>query len=270
MSESRVPRVVLLTSLGRRHRYAGRRLAAALDLAGIVSEPKKPGAATGAGPLTERHLGARDRSEERLLGDPTFPTEVERLSVEPGAINTQSVREWVHGRNPQFVLLYGTSIVRPPLLTDYPGRMINLHLGLSPYYRGAGTNFWPLVHRRPECVGSTVHLAVERVDAGDILAQSRPDMAAGDGPHDIGTRALMAGLSTMVDAVLRYAQGGAAPQPQVIEQGQVFRRRDVTDDAVEKMYRNFQTGMIWEYLEDRLGRDARYPIVALSRAAGGI
>ena len=69
-----------------------------------------------------------------------------------------------------------------------------MHLGLSPYYRGSGTNFWPLVDRLPECVGVTIHLAIPSVDAGPILTQVRPDIEPTDRAHEIGSRAIIAGL----------------------------------------------------------------------------
>ena len=45
---------------------------------------------------------------------------------------------------PDVVLVFGTGLLKAPLIGAFPGRIINIHLGLSPYYRGAGTNFWPL------------------------------------------------------------------------------------------------------------------------------
>ena len=58
---------------------------------------------------------------------------------------------------PDVVLVCGTGILREELINLFPGHIINIHLGLSPYYRGAGTNFWPLVNREPEYLGATIH-----------------------------------------------------------------------------------------------------------------
>ena len=45
---------------------------------------------------------------------------------------------------------------------------INIHLGISPYYRGTATTFWPLYDKRPLLVGATIHKLVYKLDAGKI------------------------------------------------------------------------------------------------------
>ena len=34
-------------------------------------------------------------------------------------------------------------------------KILNLHLGISPYYKGSGTNYFPLVNNEPQYVGAT-------------------------------------------------------------------------------------------------------------------
>lgn len=258
-------RIVLLTSDQRRHRYAARTLAQSLELAGIVSEPK-PAAAAPALELGEvaeivrRHFRERDEAEARLLGDPAFPA-VARLEVPTGEINGEAVFRWVSERRPDLLVLYGTRIVKDPLLAAWPGRIINLHLGLSPYYRGSGTNFWPLVRRQPECVGATIHLAVREVDAGPILAQVRPDAQVSDRCHELGTRTLMRGLAELPRVLRLYAEGELQPALQDLSRGQVFRNRDFHAGAVREMWGHFDTGMMAEYLNQAAQRRAAYPIV---------
>ena len=249
-------RVVLLTSDQRRHRYAARSLAETLDLVGIVSEPKPasvPSQDT-EDDVVRRHFRERDEAERRMLGEPDFP-DVERLAVPGGEINSGAVFRWVEERRPDLLVLYGTRIVKAPLLSAYPERIVNVHLGLSPYYRGSGTNFWPLVRRQPECVGVTIHLAASKVDAGPILAQVRPDAEASDRCHELGTKALMKGLDALPGALQNH------PVPQDLSQGQVFRNRDFHAGAVLDMWANFDNGMMAEYLSDIDRRCAGFPLV---------
>lgn len=253
------PRVVLLTSAERRHRYAAGRLAQELDLVGLVEEPKKSGSGATPPAVVREHFAERDAVEEALLGQPEFPA-VDRRQVDAGAVNDAATFDWVRAHDPDYVLLYGTSIIRPPLLEFYDGRMVNIHLGLSPYYRGAGTNFWALVRRQPECVGATIHLAVQKVDAGPMITQVRPTIDASDGPHEIGTKTLIAGIEALSRAVHRLAAGRADLVPQDTTRGEVFRKKDFTPDAVVEMRRQFATAMIPEFLHDRENRLSRYPI----------
>ena len=41
------------------------------------------------------------------------------------------------------------------ILKEFRSKIINAHLGLSPYYRGSGTNIFPFVNKEIEYVGVT-------------------------------------------------------------------------------------------------------------------
>jgi methionyl-tRNA formyltransferase len=136
-----------------------------------------------------------------------------------------------------------------------------MHLGLSPYCRGSGTNFWPLVFEQPECVGATIHLAVLSVDAGAILVQVRPDAEIGDRAHELGTKTIMAGAAALPRVLELFAAGQIAPRTQDLSRGRVFRRKDFNAAAVRQMWQNFETGMMRDYLTNAVERRAQFPIV---------
>lgn len=255
-----------MTSDQRRHRSVSERLANHLDLAGIVAETKRAKVEDRStiddedAHVIEEHFRERDEVEKNLLGDPTMP-EVPVLEVETGGSNSQACYEWVLERDPDVLLLYGTSIIRDPLASRFEDRMINLHLGLSPYFRGAGTNFWPLVEGLPELVGATVHLATDDVDAGPILTQVRPDPEPGDRVHEIGTKAILEGAEAMGRVVAPYLAGEIEPVPQRADQGRVYKRADFDADAVRQLWANLDDGMVAEYIENLERRRKDYPIV---------
>jgi folate-dependent phosphoribosylglycinamide formyltransferase PurN len=265
-------KVVLMTSNGLRHRYAAKVIASELDLCGVVSEGKSSLTAHLAEPtiqqneVIERHFAERNEAEKKLLGGISgFSGSVEVLNVENGSSNNPEVFTWVKDLQPDVILLYGTSIIKPPLMSYYEGRIINLHLGLSPYYRGSGTNFWPLVDGFPECVGATIHFASLIVDGGDILCQIRPnDVEPEDRAHEFGTKVIMAAIKTMCEVVPVVLESKISPVRQDLTRGKVCRRKDFNPEAVEKMWRNFEEGMMEKYLSEKDKRDAQYSIINLS------
>jgi methionyl-tRNA formyltransferase len=253
-----------------RHRWYATLLAddPRVDLRGVVSErqPAQPrGATADEDALVADHFARRRAAEERHLGSAREWDELgsTTLAVARGETNTERVAEWVRALDPDVLLLYGCGIVRAPLLDLYDGRTVNIHLGLSPYYRGHATNFWPLVNGEPECVGATVHLATLDVDAGAILRQARPRMAADDGSHDIGCKALAAGAEALLGALPAYTAGQAEPVRQR-PGGRVYRHADfdaAPGAAIAELRRRFAEGMIPAYLERKAERDAAFPIV---------
>ena len=167
---------------------------------------------------------------------------------------------------PDVVLVFGTGILREPFLSAFEGRILNIHLGLSPYYRGAGTNFWPLVNREPEYVGATIHYLDAGIDTGPIVSHARPLIEAGDGPHDVGNKTIVAAAQTLLRTAEAHVSGSVRAVPQW-GGGRLYQRKDFSADAVRTLYRNFDTGMIGEYLDARESRDAALRVIALEGAA---
>ena len=67
-------------------------------------------------------------------------------------------------------LVYGSSIYKKTLGRFFSKKKaINIHVGVSPYYRGTDCNFWALYDGNPHLVGSTIHFLSKRLDSGPIL-----------------------------------------------------------------------------------------------------
>lgn len=259
-------KILLITSDGLRHKYAANRLHESSSLVGIVAEKKASLTshlqANDSRDAIDRHLAQRPQVEEKLLGNHGFPNDVPLLSVENGHSNTTEVFEWVNNHRPDLLVLYGSSIIKDPLLSFYENRIVNVHLGLSPYYRGSGTNFWPLVDGLPECVGATIHIATLKVDAGNILAQVRPEgTVSTDRAHELGTKTIMTAFSYLCPVLGSYLNGDIVPEKQDLSIGKICRRKDLTNEAVETMWANFENAMIPRYLAKQRTRDEAYPIV---------
>jgi folate-dependent phosphoribosylglycinamide formyltransferase PurN len=256
--------IVIITGDQLRHHYFVDRLNADFDLRGVVSEavfqPKVEGTSEEIQDL-RKHFQERENAERQYFsGHKTLAIGADKLlRVAKGEANSDQVYEWITERTPDYLVLYGSSIIRERLLKAFEGRVINMHLGLSPYYRGSGTNFWPLVNGEPELVGTTIHLATLDVDAGAILKQVRPEIVAGDRNHDIGCKAIIAGAEAMIRALNAYDQKQITPQPQA-PSGKLYRRKDFNVEVVRDMWRNLDQGMVESYLADPTRVD-RYPIV---------
>jgi len=65
-------------------------------------------------------------------------------------------------------------IIREPDLTRHAGRIINLHISMLPWNRGADPNFWAWHDGTPH--GVTVHYIDAGMDTGDIIAQREVPM----------------------------------------------------------------------------------------------
>jgi len=214
--------------------------------------------------VIERHFAARDASEvEFFADDGRIPAR--SFSLPPGGCNQPDAIQAMRRMEPDVVLVFGTGLLERALIDTFPGRMLNIHLGLSPFYRGAGTNFWPLVNREPEYCGATIHFLDAGVDTGPVVAHVRPEIRPGDEPHDIGNRTIVAAAATLGDAALALGAGGVRSVDQT-GGGRLYKRSDFSADAVNRLYANFADGMIDEYRRNRTAREAAMSLVRLEPA----
>ena len=259
-------RAIVLTSTMRRHQFVANTLAERLDVVGVWQEeksfqPMKYAGSSDDEAVIARHFDARDASEHAYFeGHDRVKAPARRLP--PGGCNLPEEVEAMRRAQPDVVLVFGTSLLKQPLIDSFPGRILNIHLGLSPYYRGAGTNFWPLVNGEPEYCGATIHFLDIGVDTGPIIAHVRPAIDRGDGPHDIGNKTISAAAVALADAARRHAAAPIAGEPQQGE-GRVYRRADFSAAAVRRLYANFEAGMIDDYLREQRARDARLRLVSM-------
>ena len=213
--------------------------------------------------LRTRHLRAREQSEEdffRLYVDATEDRS-NPLFLPKGEINSDSSAQRIITSNPDLIIAYGCSIIREPLLSAFPQRLINIHLGLSPYYRGSGTNYWPLVNNEPEFVGATFMYMDAGVDTGEIIHQVRARVAPSDYPHTIGNRLIVDMTKVCAELIAQFDHLQRMPQPTISPTDRYYKKKDYTEDSVATVYANFSAGLVEKYLTEESSRHARAPIV---------
>lgn len=73
------------------------------------------------------------------------------------------------------VIVFGSSFIKGKLAEALiKKRAINIHMGISPYYRGNSCNFWASYDMNLELVGATIHFLSKGLDNGEILFHSFP------------------------------------------------------------------------------------------------
>jgi phosphoribosylglycinamide formyltransferase-1 len=88
----------------------------------------------------------------------------------------------------EWVVLAGyMRVVKEPLLNAFPNRVINIHPSLLPAFKGLRAWEQALVAGVAE-TGCTVHFVNRDIDAGEIIAQQRVPVLAGDTPETLHAR----------------------------------------------------------------------------------
>ncbi len=129
----------------------------------------------------------------------------------------------VRALEPDIIAVYGTGIIPDDVLDAAKTVSLNMHTGLSPWYRGTACAFWPIAMGEPEMIGATVHECTSDVDGGRIFQTKRAEIYKGDDLHVIFARAAVAGTDAYIDVINAVKSGTLAGQPQDLAQGREFR-----------------------------------------------
>jgi len=212
-----------------------------------------------------KHLMVRSKVEDDFFGifceytkDNSNP-----IFIEKGDINLEHHVNDIIKLEPDLIISYGCSIIKSRLLTVFENRFINIHLGLSPYYRGSGTNFWPFVNDQLYLIGTTFMYIDAGVDTGEIIHQLRADICYQDSIHQIGNRLIKDSFVECIDIIKQFnSLERLKPLDFDKSNEKYYRNKDFTEDAIKLAYKNINDNKVIEkYMKNRESLYKEYPIL---------
>ncbi len=120
--------------------------------------------------------------------------------LETDNINSDIVFNRVKEIKPDLILDHGTTIVKDHILHN-SGLALNLHWGLSPYYRGTHCTEWALINWDPYNIGVTIHKLTKDIDGGSVLAQRRAEIKSNDTLHSINMQLTYLGTELILEVI---------------------------------------------------------------------
>jgi hypothetical protein len=180
-------RIVILTGPDLQHRYVASALADLANLTAIVvvQQPRLP--------LLRRLARARRRIWSVYWVRRSFPT-ASRYFGPPELTVTRPKHCCV-----TLVRIFSActaliSCLSLPFQSRVKSHLtLNLHTGVSPRYRGADCDFWPLHERELHLLGATVHTCTSDLDGGAIFGTAAARLEAEDGVGAVFGRCVVAG-----------------------------------------------------------------------------
>jgi methionyl-tRNA formyltransferase len=231
-------KVMILCGRAPRHLFVANRLCEAARVVAVVQEIGTAWSAAKLSKLLRVRTSANKawrwlRDRRRYTGDaeaafffpggePRFasPTLVHQVPT----VNDPSVVELARKLQPDLIAVFGTSLIRGPLLSLGRLGLLNLHGGLSPNYRGADCTFWALYHGEPHQVGCTIHFIDAGIDTGKLVAHVCPAVKSGDDELTLFWRAVRDAADVYAEAIRRLGKGEALGLRQ-IEKGRLYQVR---------------------------------------------
>lgn len=122
------------------------------------------------------------------------------------SINSPEVEELLKKEKADIFIDHGTSIVKDHII-DLAPMAINLHWGLSPYYRGTRCTEWALINWDPRNIGVTIHWLTKKIDGGGVISQERVEINENDSVYSINMKLSFAGTQLVLDTLHSINKG---------------------------------------------------------------
>jgi folate-dependent phosphoribosylglycinamide formyltransferase PurN len=251
--------ILVMTGNRLRHRYFAIEIGRAFSEALVVIERQPPEAwgshVTSASGTMQSHFTHFSETEREFFQDHVESnSELLKartvLEINDGEINDSDVLRKIREINPRLIAVLSTSLLSPDFIDSFSKHtIINLHAGLSPYYRGSGTNVFPFCNNELQYVGMTVHYLDAGIDSGDVILQGRPVFDHGDDTHTIGCKNVILGTRLMVQVIEAYLKKGPPKgRAQNLQTGRLYYKKDFDDATILKIRRSLEGGIVDDYV----------------------
>jgi len=169
-------KVTLFTSNNKRHNYLINLLSDISDELYVIQECGTifPGIIPGhyqASPLMKKYFENVNNAQSQIFGNSYVNNKnIKILPMLLGDLNKCSINLLSDFLKSDVYIVFGSSYIKGELVEFLvKKKTINIHAGVSPYYRGCDCNFWALYDDNPHLVGTTIHLLSKGLDSGPML-----------------------------------------------------------------------------------------------------
>jgi len=89
----------------------------------------------------------------------------------PKSINDPEVIKYVNKLAPDVIMVSGTRLIQKKIIEAIKAPLLNMHVGITPKYRGVHGGYWALVNKDLKHCGVTVHFIDPGIDTGGVISQ---------------------------------------------------------------------------------------------------
>lgn len=119
----------------------------------------------------------------------------------PKTINDDEVIDYVKECNADVIIVNGTRIIKKKIINGVNLPMVNIHVGITPKYRGVHGGYWALANKDKEHCGVTAHLIDSGIDTGGVISQRTIEVTKKDNFCTYPILQLKEGLVCIEDAM---------------------------------------------------------------------
>ena len=198
----------------------------------IESSPPSVNAPPKSQVMTE-YFSRVQQAEDHIFGSGiTLDSRVHTQLIAPGQLNQLAPQQLQAALETDYVVVFGSSYIQGWLVDALIAKnAVNLHMGISPQYRGSACNFWALFDNNPQFVGATIHRLAKGLDTGSVIQHVRPEFTGQDLFH-FSMQAVASGHDALEALILNNKLQSVIPEPQDQQlEIRYSKNADFTDEA---------------------------------------
>lgn len=96
----------------------------------------------------------------------------ENCYQEVNSLNSEESRKLLQELNPDLIIINGTGIISKKTIECVSAPFINIHVGITPLFRGVHGGYWAMATGKNDFFGTTIHYVDQGVDTGVIIEQA--------------------------------------------------------------------------------------------------
>ena len=208
--------VTVFTRDSARHIALVNKLATVTNAVHAVIESSPPSInAPPKSPVMTEYFSRVQQAEDHIFGSSiTLDSRVNTQLIAPGQLNQLAPQQLQAALETDYVVVFGSSYIKGWLADALIAKnAVNLHMGISPQYRGSACNFWALFDNNPQFVGATIHRLAKGLDTGSVIQHVRPEFTGQDLFH-FSMQAVATGHDALAALILNNKLQSVVPEPQ--------------------------------------------------------
>lgn len=181
--------------------------------------------------IMKRYFSNVIQAESDCFGENFFlPENIIPIIIKMGDLKKIQLNKLESALYSDLYIVFGSSYIKGDLIEFLiTHRALNIHMGISPFYRGSSCNFWASYDGNFNLIGATVHLISESLDSGKILFHALPKEE--DCAFNLGMRSVAAVHKGLVNYIINNKINQIVPVDQdSSKEIRYSRNKDFTDD----------------------------------------
>jgi methionyl-tRNA formyltransferase len=151
-------------------------------------------------------------------------------------------------------VVFGSSYIKGDLV-DFlvKNKALNIHMGVSPYYRGQDCNFWALYDDNPHLVGATIHQLSKKLDSGAMLYHALSQIK--NNPFEYTMSTVKSAFHSLTERIKNESIFSIQPEIQNKDKEVRYSKKDEFNEDVVKLFLNKQINLNSDKFDKKLFKD---------------